>query len=509
MYRLDKTLPVKILLIFALFLLGCGKAEKPQKRTITEVMMHDQGCFFYLNVADYPRNDKKLPIGVFDSGTGGLTVLDAIVNFDEYRNQDHTFLPQGDGEKDFGNEYFIYLGDQANMPYGNYAHENKVDLLKEHIFKDVGFLLGNKYYLSVDKSQFHTDKEPVKAIVIACNTATAYGKKDIETFLQNAGLEMKVIGVIDAGVRGALKALGKDTAAAVGVMATAGTVASGGYVRALKVQLNARKFSREIPVFQQAGIGLAGAIDGSPEYIDPSATKPRPGYKGPSEKQAVATIDLSILNRYGFDWDGHHMLFSGDRTHPENLQINSVGNYISYHLTALLEKIRRTPGTPPLKAIILGCTHYPFYRQVFRRKLQQLYNYRESGKYIYRPFMAKKIVLVDPAENTAKELYEYLKSRKMFNRQDLAKSEFYISLPNRLNPEVKIDSAGNFTYEYKYGREAGYIQEYVKRVPFSKKSVAPEVVHRLSRKIPETFRLIEVFNRENPKTRLLEEIDRF
>ena len=74
-------------------------------------------------------------------------------------------------------ESFIYLADQANMPYGNYSKENKVDLLKEHIIKDTQFLLGNKYYFDSNDASVNTDKQPVKAIVVACNTATAYGKE--------------------------------------------------------------------------------------------------------------------------------------------------------------------------------------------------------------------------------------------------------------------------------------------------------------------------------------------
>ncbi len=59
-----------------------------------------------------------LPIGVFDSGVGGLTVLDAIIALDEFNNLSGKSGP--DGVPDFEHERFVYLGDQANMPYGNY-----------------------------------------------------------------------------------------------------------------------------------------------------------------------------------------------------------------------------------------------------------------------------------------------------------------------------------------------------------------------------------------------------
>src|SRR5687768_12730338 len=54
-----------------------------------------------------------LPSGVFDSGIGGLTVLEAILKVDAFNNE--TLRPGADGKPDFAGERFIYLGDQANM----------------------------------------------------------------------------------------------------------------------------------------------------------------------------------------------------------------------------------------------------------------------------------------------------------------------------------------------------------------------------------------------------------
>lgn len=85
------------------------------------------------------------------------------------------------------------------MPYGNYHKENQDTLLEEHIIKDVQFLLSNKYYPDAHSAIYRTDKSPVKSIVIACNTATAYGTEKINLLMDRAGLDIKVIGVIDAG----------------------------------------------------------------------------------------------------------------------------------------------------------------------------------------------------------------------------------------------------------------------------------------------------------------------
>ena len=148
--------------------------------------MNDEDSYFYLDVSHYPQANKNLPIGVFDSGTGGLTVLDAVVNFDQHDNETHDVATRGDGVRDFVGEHFVYLADSANMPYGLYPQQRRTDLLREHVIKDAQFLLGNKYYRSAVAEKYQTDKSPVKAIVIACNTATAYGKEDIQSFLNLA-----------------------------------------------------------------------------------------------------------------------------------------------------------------------------------------------------------------------------------------------------------------------------------------------------------------------------------
>ena len=505
MRKLKKSIILTIVLLVVIQFIFCQKQSQISDIKIVDTILNDQGSFFYLNNQNYPELNETLPIGIFDSGTGGLTVLDVIVNFDEYNNDTYSVKDCGDGVKDFQEECFIYHGDQANMPYGVYSKEGKTDLLREHIIKDVQFLLSNKYYPSAKTSEYKTDKSPVKAIVIACNTATAYGKEDIKNFIKKAGLDIKVIGVIGAGVRGALSIFQQDEDGSVAIMATAGTVASNGYVKTLNNQLAELNYTGDIFVFQQAGIGLAGAIDGSPEYISANAIAPRDEYKGPSENNPETKIDLSLLQRYNFEWENNKILYDGDSENPWNLQINSVENYINYHLIALLEKIRKTPEAKPLKAIILGCTHYPFYTDTFQHKLAKLYDYQENGKHVYRPFMAEQIELVDPAINTAKELYQYLSETKLFNESDLCKSEFYISVPNKQNSGIELDSFGNFTYDYKYGRKAGQTAQYVKRVPISRENISDGVIERLSVKVPLIFEMMKKFNWDNSKTDFLKE----
>lgn len=489
----------KIYLLLISFLLIQCKSENPlTKPNLEEVILSDTTSFYYVDVKNYPVKNKKLPIGIFDSGTGGLTVMDAIVNFDGFNNQNKANNP--DGILDYEKECFIYLADQANMPYGNYPSVNKTDLLKEHIIKDVQFLLGNKYYPSAKDKEFKIDKSPVKAIVIACNTATAYGMDDIESFLKRAKLDIKVIGVINAGVKGAFENISKEENCSIAIMATEGTVLSNGYVNAINKFKSENNYSGEIQTFQQPGIGLAGAVDGVIDYIDTKANKIRKDYKGPSLTSIDAKIDTSILNRYNFDWSNNRILFSGSKKNPTEIQLNSIENYIYYNVVSLLEQIKKSGTADPLKTIILGCTHYPFYKNIFAAKLNELYNLKENGKYVYKDFMHQRIELIDPAINTAKELYDYLNNENLFGENNLTDSEFYISVPNVLNNNVNLDSLGNFSYEYKYGRNAGEIQEYVKQVPFNKSNLHPDVIKMLKEKTPLIFNLITGFNQINSKT---------
>ena len=130
-----------------------------------------------------PTNETtSLPIGVFDSGTGGLTVLEAILKLDAFNNE--TGASGADGKPDFLKEQFQYLADQANMPYGNYAAAGKTDLLKEHVLKNLKFLLANEYDKPTGTTWVTSDKANVKMVVVACNTATAYALSDMKAYIK-------------------------------------------------------------------------------------------------------------------------------------------------------------------------------------------------------------------------------------------------------------------------------------------------------------------------------------
>jgi glutamate racemase len=129
------------------------------------------------------------PIGVFDSGVGGLTVFREIARR----------LP---------GENLIYLGDSARVPYGTKSAET----VQRYSGEAADFLLGRG----------------IKMLVVACNTATAAALP----FLQER-LRVPVVGVVDPGAEAAVNA---TRSGKIGVIATEGTVRSQAYTRAIKVR---------------------------------------------------------------------------------------------------------------------------------------------------------------------------------------------------------------------------------------------------------------------------------
>jgi len=126
------------------------------------------------------------PLGVFDSGLGGLTVVRAL-------------------RKRLPAESIVYLGDTARVPYGTRSQDTVV-----------------KYALGCSKILVGRG---VKAIVVACNTVSAVALDALRV-----ELDLPVLGVIEPGAREAAELAGGDV---IGVLGTAGTIASGAYSRAV------------------------------------------------------------------------------------------------------------------------------------------------------------------------------------------------------------------------------------------------------------------------------------
>ncbi|MEA1896508.1 MAG: hypothetical protein U9N53_02455 [Bacteroidota bacterium] len=478
-----------IILVFSLVLVSsCNRQEtkeNPEFSIISQVVNDSSGpC--YISVEDYPKERKSLPIGIFDSGTGGLAVLNTIYGLDSYNNNSHN--SGSDGILDFNSERFIYLADEANMPYGRYDSEGKADFLRELVIKDVRFLLGNSYYTSPVDSIAKYDKEAVKVIVIACNTATAYGLKTVQEAVDYWGLDIRIMGIIDAGSKVVLSDLVEPDDVIIGVLATEGTCSSGGYPKSIIKNFALQYPGKEIAVVQQAGIGLAGAIDGDINYVNTEASGPRDSqaYQGPDIAHPNYPIDTTLWNEYNFEGGNSLMTEYDEKGELIHAQLNSVNNYIRYMVTHMLKNALHEFPDKELSRVILGCTHYPY----FEEQIKEHFLYLKGLNATYDALIDANIQFIDPSESLATELYQYLTENELWGSDKNENSKFFISVPNTLLTENVIDEKGEFPYEYKYGRNINSSLQYVKLVPFSDEWINESIRNRMKLNIPYTYQMI-------------------
>ena len=151
----------------------------------------------------YKEINSEMPIGVFDSGIGGLTVAREIM-------------------RQIPNERIVYFGDTARVPYGSKSKETVVRYSRQI----VRFLL----------------EQNVKAIAVACNTASAYALPEIES-----ECPVPVIGVIRPGAKTATECTRNGR---IGVIGTRATISSGTYREYIRqIMPEAEVFGQACPLF--------------------------------------------------------------------------------------------------------------------------------------------------------------------------------------------------------------------------------------------------------------------
>jgi glutamate racemase len=170
---------------------------------------------------------KNAPIGIFDSGIGGLTVAKAVIDA----------LP---------NEDIIYFGDTARVPYGIKSEET----VRAYALQITNFLL----------------KRGVKLILIACNTVSASAKEEI---IQAAG-DIPVLDVITAGTKNAVSLPNHEH---IGVIGTLGTVNSQAYVKSIHAYDPNIKVSQQacpilVPLAEEGWIDNEVALQTLHHYLD-------------------------------------------------------------------------------------------------------------------------------------------------------------------------------------------------------------------------------------------------
>jgi len=446
----------KLLFYPILLLLAASCGIKTAELPIIDKAINDKTSNFYGNFESFPKRSAEMPIGIFDSGTGGLTVMEKFLEMKEY-----------DGER------FTYLADQANMPYGRYDACGKSDYLRELVVKDALFLL---------------KEDPAKIIVIACNTATAYGLESIERLLDKSRTGVKVIGVINSGVKATVDRLGEGIDnCAIGVLATPGTISSGAYERTIKEELKKRGIKAQCAVANQKGYGFAEAVDAEPDFVNSKLTEPRASYLGPKFGDKDGDIIRELLPAYNFDLNGVLFTKKEDGSYGE-FQLNSADNYARFNLVSLVESYRQSGNKLPLKAIIMGCTHYPFTLTTMQKSIRELRELEINGEHPYRDLLDENLIFIDPAEYTAKACYDELEKAGLLSGKEGSPTvKAYISVPAEGLDKSCLTEAGALTYDFKYGRNTGTEDITTIAVPFSKENVDPTNRERIRRLLPYSY----------------------
>jgi glutamate racemase len=202
---------------------------------------------------------ERMPIGVFDSGLGGLTVAREIART----------LPD---------ESLVYLGDTARCPYG----PRELSEVRRFVL-EIGTWL---------------EQHKVKLIVVACNTATAAGLA-----LAQRAFSVPVIGVVEPGARAAVMATRNRR---VGVIGTVGTIESGAYSRAVRaLDAGVTVFSAATPRFVEIveeGLRLdTGPVEGLladsvDVFVRPSFHEIARDYLDPLKRSGIDTLVLGCTH---------------------------------------------------------------------------------------------------------------------------------------------------------------------------------------------------------------------
>src|SRR3989304_3498793 len=243
--------------------------------------------------------EKDKPIGIFDSGVGGLTVVKEITRH----------LPD---------ESIIYLGDTARVPYGIKSPETVIKYSRQN----AKFLKG----------------KGIKLLVVACNTSSAVSLP----ILRNE-IDIPVIGVIEPGARAAVR--GTKTGR-IGVIGTEATVKSGAYEKAIK---EARGKGQ--------GARLEVIVKPCPLFV-PLAEE---GWFENEVAEMTAEIYLKDFRGNGVD------------------------------------------------ILVLGCTHYPLLKKTIQKTV------------------GNGVILIDSAEETAREVEGLLKEKGLISNSESAVKDFYVT----------------------------------------------------------------------------------
>lgn len=340
---MQRTLAIFILMLSAIRLPGC-KDAKPVEVDLDPLVqqaLYDTTSSYYTDFSTYPHNIADLPIGIFDLNARTTTTLDRTATLDRFDNI--TGGEQADMIRDFAGEHFIYytaLSDDDAV----YDDQGRRDI-KDAAIKNTLFLVGDKCAQGY--------KERAKIVIAAGDITRGTGLDDIRAMLAASNSGVKVIGVVEEGVKGMLEELLELPVLnySVGLIADTLTIASGAYQQTVQDILADRGIKSAIPVVNQ-------------------------------ELEAVDSLSVGDLAASFAAMLEHH--YSDGKPFPICAVICDVtpdGEYTDADIAAAFQEVINN----------------------YRSK-------RINGNYPYRSVVNDKVIVVNPSELAAMECYRVLRS---------------------------------------------------------------------------------------------------
>lgn len=240
---MQKLITILLVLITAIRLPGCKSTpvEVENLDPLVHQALYDTTSSYYTDFSKYPKNIADLPIGIFGLGLSGAHTLDCTVNLDSFDNITGGENP--DRIQDFAGEHIIFytaLGDADEL----YKDDGTMDI-HDAAIKNTLFLVGDKCAQG--------EKERAKIVIAAGNITREKGLKDIRKMLETSESGVKVVGVVEEGVKTLLDELSSSPLlnCSVGLIADSLTIASGAYQQMVKDVMAERGLKGNIPVVGQ------------------------------------------------------------------------------------------------------------------------------------------------------------------------------------------------------------------------------------------------------------------
>lgn len=471
---------------------SCGRqAVEDNLLPIVQKALSDTASVYYADFSGIPEQAPALSIGIFDDDLSGLGVLEAFLQADHFNNI--TGNPGADGIRDFAGENFVYLADVANASYNEYAGHGNLDFLKESVVRDALFLLDDAYYNQTLDEQPYGVKSRAKFLVCADASASTFGLADVETLLDRSMTGVSACSVVDAAVLRYLSMVRDLPEASVGILADPGLVDAGHYEQAFRKLSSLQQYGGRIRVYHQKTVGLSAFLqpDSSATLFQDKEQAMPGGVVLPELGYGEGKIDLSLLDRYNFDFADGAMTYRLQNDYYSHLRVNSAENLIRYHLVSLVEKYRKQANGKPLQAIVVACPHSAAMMNVLQETMAELRAYKRNGVFLYQDVIAENFCFIDPAAEVARYAYETLRDqRRLALRANPTEVETYLTMPTYGTSVDALLPNGMFVESFRYARKAGTEILTTKPVPMAYRYLSLSDLEHMQQLAPTAYKLI-------------------